>query len=36
MVWLGIYSIENAEIWYGWGFILLKTLKYGMAGDVFY
>ena len=26
-VWLGISFIDNAEIWYNWGFISLKKTK---------
>ena len=33
---MGFPSIQNAEIRYGWGFILLKMLKYGKAGVLIY
>ena len=31
-VGMGFSSLQNAEIRYGWGFMLLKMLKYGTAG----
>ena len=30
------YSIENAEIRYGWGFMPLKIAKKGKVGDFFH
>ena len=33
---LRIYSIQNAEILYSWGFILFKMLKYFTAEDLFH
>ena len=32
----GVFFIENAEIRYCWGFILLKVIKEGTSGVLFF